>query len=101
MAAPVEAYIALSAVLFAMGMAGVLIRRSPLAMLMSIELMWGAAALAFLTFSRQFANLDGHVTAFMVVVVAAAEAAIGLALIVMMFRERNVLDADDLRDLRG
>lgn len=95
------AYIAVSAVLFALGTVGVLARRSPLVMLMSIELMWGAAGLAFLTFARQWGSMSGHVAAFMIVIVAAAEAAIGLALIVLLFRDRRHVDVDDLRLLRG
>lgn len=101
MAAPIGAYIALSAILFALGTLGVLIRRSPLVMLMSIEVMWGAAGLAFLAFARESGNLMGHAATFMVVVVAAAEAAIGLALIMLLFRDHPDSDADDIRFLRG
>lgn len=101
MAAPIEAYVALSAILFSLGTLGVVIRRNPLVVLMSIELMWGAAGLAFLAFARESGNLAGHAAAFMVVVVAAAEAAIGLALIVLLFRDRDDADVDDIRLLRG
>lgn len=99
--APVVAYVVLSAVLFAIGGVGVLVRRSPLAMLMSVEVMWNAANLAFVAFSRQHATLDGHVFAFLVITVAAAEVAIGLAIIVLIFRQRAAVDVDEVRALRG
>ena len=97
----VQGYMVLSAVLFVVGLVGVLVRRSPLVTLMSIELMWGAAALLFLTFSRLWAAMDGHVFTFMIVAVGAAEAAVGLALIVLIFRSRDKADVDDVRALRG
>lgn len=96
-----EGYVIVSAVLFVLGVTGVLVRRSPLVMLMAIELMWGAAALLVLTFGRLFGLMDGHVFAFMIIVVGAAEAAIGLALIVQIFRARDAADVDDVRALRG
>ncbi len=97
----IEGYVIVSAVLFTLGVAGVLVRRSPLVMLMSIELMWGAAALLFLAFARQFGLMDGHVFSFMIIVVGAAEAAIGLGLIVLLFRAKEVVDVDEVRELRG
>lgn len=97
----IEGYVIVSVVLFALGIAGVLVRRSPLVMLMAIELMWGAAALLFLAFARQFALMDGHVFSFMILVVGAAEAAIGLGLIVLLFRAREAVDVDEVRELRG
>lgn len=100
-AAPVEAYVILSVALFVLGGIGVLVRRSPLVILMCIELMWNAANLAFLTFARVHGNLDGHVFAFLVITVAAAKAAIGLAIIVVIFRKRDAADVDDVRLLRG
>jgi NADH-quinone oxidoreductase subunit K len=100
-AASVNAYILLSVVLFALGGLGVLIRRSPLAILMCVELMWNAANLAFLTFARQHGTVDGHVLAFLVITVAAAEAAIGLAIIVILFRKRDAADVDEVRELHG
>jgi len=98
---PIHGYLVLSAILFVIGLAGVLVRRSPLVMLMSIELMWGAAALLFLTFARQWGTMAGHVFSFLIIVVGAAEAAIGLALIVLIFRTRDAADVDDVRALRG
>ncbi len=100
-AAPIAAYILVSAVLFAIGGIGVLVRRSPLAMLMSVEVMWNAANLAFVAFARQHGSLDGHIFAFLVITVAAAEVAIGLAIIVLIFRKRATVDVDDIRALRG
>lgn len=94
-------YIILSALLFVIGVTGVLVRRSPLIMLMAIELMWGAAALLFIAFSRMYGLMDGHVFSFMIVVVGAAEAAIGLGLIVLIFRGRDAVDVDEVRTLRG
>lgn len=97
----IEGYFIVSVVLFVLGVTGVLVRRSPLVMLLSIELMWGAAALLFLAFARQFALMDGHVFAFMIIAVGAAEAAIGLGLIVLLFRTRDDVDVDEVRTLRG
>ena len=96
-----QGYVALSAVIFAIGGAGLLIRRSPLVVLMCIELMWNAANLAFIAYARQWGNLDGHVFAFMVITVAAAEVAIGLAIIVLIFRRKREVDVDEVRLLRG
>lgn len=96
-------YIGLSAILFALGGVGVLLRRSPLAILMCIEIMWNAANLAFLTFARKHAAVahDGHVFAFLVITVAAAEVAIGLAIIVTIFRQRERVDVDEVHELHG
>lgn len=98
---PLECYIGLSAVLFFIGVAGVIVRRNPLIMLMAIELMWNAANLAFLSFARAWLNNAGHVFAFIVVTVAAAEAAIGLAIVVVAFRRSKFVDVDDEALLRG
>lgn len=95
-----NAYVALAAVLFSLGGIGVLVRRSPLAILMSVELMWNAANLLFITFARQHGNLEGHVMAFLVITVAAAEVAIGLAIIVLLFRRRDRADIDDVAELK-
>lgn len=94
-------YIGLSAVIFFIGVAGVLLRRNPLIMLMSIELMWNAANLLFLTFSRAWLNNAGHIFAFLVITVAAAEAAIGLAIVVVVFRNARNVDVDEVALLRG
>lgn len=94
-------YIALSAVIFFIGVAGVMLRRNPLIMLMSIELMWNAANLLFLAFARGWANNAGHIFAFLVITVAAAEAAIGLAIVVVVFRSARFVDVDEVRSLKG
>lgn len=96
-----QVYVILSALLFVIGVTGVLVRRSPLIMLMAIELMWGAAAVLFISFARLYGLMDGHVFSFMIVVVGAAEAAIGLGLIVLIFRGRDAVDVDEVRTLRG
>jgi NADH-quinone oxidoreductase subunit K len=101
MLASMNAYVALAAILFSLGGIGVLVRRSPLAILMSVELMWNAANLLFITFARQHANLDGHVMAFLVITVAAAEVAIGLAIIVLLFRRKDHADVDDVSELKN
>lgn len=98
--ASMNAYVALAAILFALGGIGVLVRRSPLAMLMSVELMLNAANLLFITFSRVHGNLEGQTMAFLVITVAAAEVAIGLAIIVLLFRKKDHADVDDVSELK-
>ncbi|MBI4503993.1 MAG: NADH-quinone oxidoreductase subunit NuoK [Chloroflexi bacterium] len=98
---PLEAYIALSAVLFATGAAGVLLRRNPLVMFMAVELMLNAANLAFTAFARARNALDGQIFALFVVAVAAAEVVVGLAIIVAIFRRRASIDVDEISTLRG
>lgn len=100
-AVPIPSYLLLSAVLFTLGTVGVLIRRNPLIMLMSVELMWGGGVLAFVTFARHLGNMDGHIFAFFAITVAAAEVAIGLAIIVVLFRRRDAVDIDDIQLLKG
>lgn len=99
-AADMNLYVGLAAILFSLGGIGVLVRRSPLAILMSVEIMWNAANLLFIAFARQHGNLDGHVMAFLVITVAAAEVAIGLAIIVLLFRRRDGADVDDVSLLK-
>ena len=98
---PIGNYIALSAIVFFLGVAGVLLRRNPLVMLMSIELMFNAANLLFIAFARAWFANAGHVFAFLVITVAAAEAAIGLAIVVTTFRSETNVDVDEVRLLRG
>lgn len=98
---PIDDYVGLSAVLFFVGVAGVVVRRNPLIMLMSIELMWNAANLAFLAFARAWLNNVGHIFAFLVITVAAAEAAIGLAIVVVVFRRAKYVDVDDVALMKG
>ncbi len=94
-------YVALSAVLFAIGVAGVLLRRNMLVMFMSIELMLNAANLLFVAFARHFARADGQVVALFVMTVAAAEVVVGLAIMVSVFRRSSSVDADEMRSLKG
>lgn len=94
-------YVGLAAILFSLGGIGVLVRRSPLAILMSVELMWNAANLLFIAFARQHGNLEGHVMAFIVITVAAAEVAIGLAIIVIIFRRREKFEVDEVSELKN
>jgi NADH-quinone oxidoreductase subunit K len=94
-------YLVLSALLFAIGAGGVLIRRSPLVILLCLELMLNAGNLALVAFSRAVGNGEGQVFALIVMVVAACEVVVGLGLIVAIFRRRIPLNVDDLRGLRG
>jgi NADH-quinone oxidoreductase subunit K len=90
-----SSYIVLSAVLFSIGAVGVLLRRNALVVFMCVELMLNAANLAFVTFARTNGALDGQVTAFFVMVVAAAEVVVGLAIIMMIYRSRRSASVDD------
>ena len=101
MIVPIADYVALSSVLFFVGVAGVLLRRNPLVMLMSIELMFNAANLLFLAFARVWTANAGQIFAFLVITVAAAEAAIALAIVVTVFRSEKNVDVDEVRSLRG
>ena len=101
MPAPVQAYLVLSAMLFALGAAGVLRRRNPLVMLMCIELMLNAVNLSFVTFGRMLNDVTGQVIVFFVLVVAAAEVVVGLGIIVAIARRRPGATADDLTLLKG
>ena len=98
---PVSYYVALSAILFTIGVLGVLIRHNAIIILMSVELMLNASNLLFVAFARTFEQLDGQVFVFFVITVAASEVAIGLALIVAIFRNRRSIDIDQLSDLKG
>lgn len=93
-------YLYLSAILFFIGVFGVLFRRNLIVIFMSIELMLNAVNLSFVTFARQVGTVDGHVAAFFVMALAAAEAGIGLAILVMLFRNRATVQADDLTLMR-
>jgi NADH-quinone oxidoreductase subunit K len=94
-------FLLLSAVLFVLGAVGVLMRRNPLVILISIELMLNAANLALVAFSRQLLNMEGQLFALMSMTVAAAEAVVGLAILVDIFRTRDAEDIDELSELRG
>ena len=98
---PTSYYLALSAILFAIGVAGVLLRRNAIILFMAIELMLNSANLVFVAYSRQFGTLDGQIMVFFVMTVAAAEVAVGLALIVTIFRSKASIDVDDVSILKG
>ncbi|MGH7495736.1 MAG: NADH-quinone oxidoreductase subunit NuoK [bacterium] len=93
---PLSYYLILSAVLFAIGVAGVLLRRNAIVIFMSIELMLNAVNLTFVAFAAQLQNIEGQIFVFFVMVVAAAEVAIGLALMVAIFRVRETIFVDEL-----
>jgi NADH-quinone oxidoreductase subunit K len=99
-AVPLSWYLILSAVLFSLGVAGFLIRRNIITVFMSIELMLNAVNLSFVTFSYQFRQADGHIFTFFVMVVAAAEAAVGLAIILALVRTRRTLEVDEVNLLK-
>ncbi len=101
MVPPLAHVLALSAILFTLGVAGFLIRRNVITIFMCIELMLNAANLAFVGFSRYLGNLDGQLFVFFVIIVAAAEAAVGLAIIVALYRNRESLSIDDLDSMKG
>lgn len=94
-------FLLLAATLFTLGAVGVLVRRNPIVILVCIELMLNAANLTLIAFSRQLQNLEGQLFALMTMVVAAAEAVVGLAILVDIFRIRDLDDVDDLSELRG
>src|ERR1700733_2820581 len=99
--APLTWYLALSAVLFALGVAGFLFRRNIITVFMSIELMLNAVNLSFITFSYQLKQVNGHIYSFFVMVVAAAEAAVGLAIILTVFKNRSTLNIDDVSSMKN
>ena len=98
---PVNYYIILSAILFTIGVLGVLIRRNALIIFMSIELMLNAANLALVAFNSVLQSFSGQIFVFFVIAVAAAEVAVGLALIVEIFRTKNSIDVDQMSSLKG
>ncbi|MGH2919663.1 MAG: NADH-quinone oxidoreductase subunit NuoK [Solirubrobacteraceae bacterium] len=94
-------YLAISALIFTIGAAGVLTRRSPLVVLLCLELMLNAANLALIAFARMHGNAEGQIFAIIVMVVAACEVTVGLGVIVAMRRRRLPIDVDELRELQG
>jgi len=101
MSVPTEAFLMLSMVLFVLGAMGVLLRKNAILVFMSVELMLNSANLALAAFARQWGGLDGQLFVFFVMTVAAAEVAIGLALIVNIFRDRQSINIDDLNQMEG
>jgi NADH-quinone oxidoreductase subunit K len=96
-----NAYLLLSALLFTIGVVGVLLRRNAIVVFMCIELMLNAVNLSFLAFARAAGNLDGQILAFFVMVVAAAEVVVGLGILVVIFRKRASTSVDDINLLKG
>lgn len=97
----IEAYVILSMVLFTLGALGVMLRRNAILVFMSVELMLNAANLALVAFAQRWNAIDGHIFVFFVITVAAAEVAIGLALIVAIFRSKRSINIDDLHLMEG
>ncbi len=98
---PVTWYLILSAILFTLGVAGFLFRRSIITVFMCIELMLNAVNLSFVAFANQHKQVSGHLFAFFVMVVAAAEAAVGLAIILTVFKNRETLNIDEMNSLKN
>ena len=98
---PVAYFLGLSAVMFMLGFVGVVLRRNALIIFMSLELMFNAANLAFVTFASFYQNINGQLFVFFVMAIAAAEVAIGLALIVKIFRAKHQIDVDQMSSLKG
>jgi NADH-quinone oxidoreductase subunit K len=101
MSVPITFFLGLSAILFSIGLIGVLLRRSPLTILLSLEVMLNSVNLTLIAFSREVGGTDGQVFALIVMGVAAAEVVVGLGLVVAMTRREMVLDTDELRTLNG
>ena len=99
-AVPLSWYLILSAVLFTLGAAGFLVRRNIITVFMSIELMLNAVNLSFIAFAYRYRMVDGHIFAFFVMVVAATEAAVGLAIILTVFRNRSTLQIDEVDSMK-
>ena len=98
---PLSWYLLLSAVLFVIGVSGFILRRNIITVFMSIELMLNAVNLSFITFSYQLKQVSGHIFAFFVMVVAAAEAAVGLAIILTVFKNRATLNVDEINTMKN
>jgi len=98
---PLSWYLLLSAILFVIGVSGFILRRNIITVFMSIELMLNAVNLSFITFSYKLKQVDGHIFSFFVMVVAAAEAAVGLAIILTVFKNRQTLEIDELSSLKN
>jgi len=97
---PLAWYLILSAILFTLGVAGFLFRRNIITVFMSIELMLNAVNLSFVAFSYRLKQVDGHIFSFFVMVVAAAEAAVGLAIILTVFKNRSTLEIDEVNSMK-
>jgi NADH-quinone oxidoreductase subunit K len=100
MTVPIQHYLVLAAVLFCFGMFGVMVRRNALVVFMCIELMLNAANLTFVAFARRLGDNTGHVSAFFIIAVAAAEAAVGLAIVIAVFRSRGTVNVEEIRTMK-
>ena len=98
---PIQFYLGLSVIMFTLGVAGVALRRNAIVVFMSLELMFNAANLAFVAFAAFYKTLDGQLFVFFVMTVAAAEVAVGLALMVAIFRTKHSIDVDQMNSLKG
>ena len=98
---PISGYLVLSAMLFLIGVMGVILRRNALIMFMSIELMLNSVNLSFVTFARLWNAPDGHMFVMFILTVAAAEAAVGLAIVIALFRQRDSVDVDEVNLMKG
>lgn len=101
MSASLSAYVALSGILFALGAAGLLLRRDPLVMIMSIEIMWNAASLVLVAAARAYGLMAAQALVFIIITVAAADVALGLAIVVHVARRGESVDVDALEELKG
>ena len=97
---PTPYYLTLAAALFCVGMLGVLLRRNALVVFMCIELMLNAGNLTFLAFARERGEMTGHISAFFIIAVAAAEAAVGLAIVISVFRSRGTINIEELQTMK-
>ncbi len=98
---PTQAYLLLGALLFSLGALGVVLRTNALAMLISVELMLNAVNVTFVAAAREFGEIDGQIIAFFVIAVAAAEVAVGLAIVIGLARRKPSVDVDEASELRG
>lgn len=101
MMVPMSYYLILGALLFGVGVMGVLVRRNALVIFMSIELMLNAVNLTFVTFSRYLENINGQICVFFIMTLAAAEVAVGLAIVILIFRNRGTTNVDDINLMKG
>lgn len=97
---PISYHLILSGIIFTIGVMGVLVRRNAIIIFMSVELMLNAVNLSFVAFARQWGSMDGQLSVFFVMAVAAAEAAVGLAIVLLVFRGKKTVNADELTLLR-
>ena len=98
---PLNYFLILSIILFALGSIAFFVKRDLITQFMAIEIMFNAANLAFLTFAKSFSSLDGQILVFFVITVAAAEAAVGLAIILLIYRQKKTIKTEDIKSMKG